>query len=239
MGRMAGSERAPVTVVLGEDNYLVREGVERLLEATGAVRVLACRAELHSLKEAIDQLVPDVVVTDIRMPPTGLDEGVQIARWARDAHPEMGVLILSQYSDPALSVALLERGVAGRGYLLKDRVRDIDEFIAAIRTVAEGGSVIDPQVVEDMVAADRRRASSLLGELTAREREVLSLMAQGMRNGAIARALVITENSVQKYVNAIFGKLGLSGEGDDDRRVRAVLMFLSEHGHRPATPAAR
>jgi DNA-binding NarL/FixJ family response regulator len=225
-----------IRVVLGEDNYLVREGLERLLSDSDSITVLTCREDMTSLMEAIDEFVPDVVVTDIRMPPDCVDEGIRVAAWAHKAHPGMGVVVLSQYSDPSLSLALLERGVAGRGYLLKDRVRDIDEFVVAIRAVAEGGSVIDPQVVEDMVASDRRRAFSKLAELTSRESEVLALMAQGKRNAAIARELVITENSVQKYVNTIFAKLRLPVDSDDDRRVRAVLMFLSEHGHAPAMP---
>jgi DNA-binding NarL/FixJ family response regulator len=230
------TEGRRIRVVLGEDNYLVREGLERLLAGTDRVDVLACREDLGSLMSAVDEHVPDVVVTDIRMPPTYEDEGIRIAGWARDAHPGIGVVGLSQYSDPSLSMELLARGVAGRAYLLKDRVRDIDEFVAAIETVADGGSVIDPQVVEDMVAAERRRASSRLGELTARERDVLALMAQGKRNGAIARVLVITENSVQKYVNSIFAKLGLTAESDDDRRVRAVLLFLAEQIHDSTPP---
>lgn len=225
-----------IRVVLGEDNYLVREGLERLLTDSDSINVLTCREDMASLIEAIDEFVPDVVVTDIRMPPECVDEGIRVAAWARSAHPGMGVVVLSQYSDPSLSLALLEQGVSGRGYLLKDRVRNIDEFVGAIRAVADGGSVIDPQVVEDMVASDRRRASSKLAELTAREREVLALMAQGKRNAAISRALVITENSVQKYVNTIFAKLQLPIDSDDDRRVRAVLLFLSEQGHAPSTP---
>lgn len=234
MGSM--SEQQPITVVLGEDNYLVREGLERLLSAEGSVAVLACQGDLKSLMATVDELAPDVVVTDIRMPPSLVDEGIRIARWLRDAHPDVGVLVLSQYSDPSLALDLLDRGVAGRGYLLKDRVRDIGEFVSALHTVASGGSVIDPQVVEDMVAVERSRASSKLSELTAREREVLALMAQGKRNGAIAENLVIAENSVQKYVNSIFWKLGLAPDSDDDRRVRAVLLFLSEQGGSPAAP---
>ena len=219
-----------IRIVVGEDDLLVREGLERLLGARPCIDVLEVCADRDGLVRAIAAHQPDVVVTDIRMPPAGLDEGIRVANELRRTRPDVGVVILSQYMDPAFALALLEEGAAGRAYLLKERLHDIDELVAAIRAVAAGGSVIDGRVVEALVAAQTARATSRLSELTPRERDVLAEMARGRNNAAIAAELVITENSVQKYITAIFAKLGLAWEEDVDRRVKAVLLYLAEHG---------
>ena len=169
-----------------------------------------------------------MVVTDIRMPPTGTDEGIQAAAWIREHHPRAGVVVLSQYTAPAYALALLEHGSAGRAYLLKEQVASVDELARAIRTVAQGGSVIDPRVVDELVRARSQRHMSPLSSLTARESEILAEMAQGKSNAAIAATLSITERAVEKHTNSIFAKLGLSEEKDVNRRVKAVLLFLSE-----------
>ncbi len=216
-----------IRVVLAEDNYLVREGVRRLLELESDLELVAACHDLPSLLEAIKTERPDVVLTDIRMPPTDRDEGIQVADFLRETSPETGVVVLSQFAAPEYALALLEKGADGRAYLLKDRVADADELAEAIRKVARGGSVIDPKVVEALVAA-RSRTDSPLDELTARERETLEEMAQGKNNAAIAASLVITERSVEKVAHSIFQKLGLSWQPDINRRVKAVLLYLAE-----------
>ncbi len=215
-----------IRIVLAEDNYLVREGVRRLLETQNDLEVVATCDDLDSLLEAVEAERPDVVVTDIRMPPGGGDEGIQAAERLRQTHPETGVVVLSQFSDPEYAVALLEQGSERRAYLLKERVNDLDELVAAIREVAAGGSAIDTKVVESLVAA--RGEDSPLEALTPREREALAEMARGKNNAAIAASLVITEQSVEKYIHSIFQKLGLTWQPDVHRRVKAVLLFLSE-----------
>lgn len=222
------SVAVPIRLVLAEDNYLVREGVRQLIEMQPELELAAVCTDLDSLLAAAEQHKPDVVVTDIRMPPTGTDEGIRAAETLRQQQPRIGVVILSQYSDPEYALALLEKGATGRAYLLKERVSDIDQLVNAIREVASGGSVIDPKVVEDLVAAKIRRPQSPLAELTTREREVLALMAEGRNNAAIGAKLFLTERAVEKHINSIFSKLGLSEEKDTHRRVRAVLIFLSE-----------
>ena len=171
---------------------------------------------------------PDVVVTDIRMPPTGLDEGIQAAEHLRTTHPEVGVVVLSQYGEAGYAVALLEGGTAGRAYLLKERVDDLGQLIGAIRSVAAGGSMIDPKVVEGLVAEKARIEASPLSELTPRERDVLREMAEGKNNAAIAESLVLTERSVEKVIHSIFLKLGLGWEPSIHKRVKAVILFLAE-----------
>jgi DNA-binding NarL/FixJ family response regulator len=220
----------PIRLVLAEDNYLVREGVRRLIETEPELELAAVCEDLASLLAAVDAEKPDVVLTDIRMPPTGTDEGIRAAEQLRDTHPEVGVVVLSQFVDPAYALHLFEHGSERRAYLLKERVSDIDQLLAAIKEVARGGSVIDPKVVEALVAARSTAAESPLGRLTPREREVLSEMAQGKNNAAIAGALVLTERAVEKHINSIFSKLSLSEEEDAHRRVKAVLLFLSEKG---------
>jgi DNA-binding NarL/FixJ family response regulator len=216
-----------IRVVLAEDNYLVREGVTRLLGEEDAIEVVAVCEDLPSLERAIADEQPDVVLTDIRMPPENSDEGIQVANTLRATSPEIGVVALSQFAEPEYALALLEEGADGRGYLLKDRVSEAGEIPAAIREVAGGGSVVDPKVVEALVGA-RSAKSSPLDELTPRERETLEQMAQGKTNAAIAATFVITERSVEKIVHSIFQKLGLSWQDDINRRVKAVLLYLAE-----------
>jgi DNA-binding NarL/FixJ family response regulator len=219
-----------IRVVLAEDNYLVREGVKTLIESQPELELTAVCEDFDSLISAVTEQQPDVVLTDIRMPPTNTDEGIRAAESFRDLSPKTGVVVLSQYSEPAYALSLLEKGSEGRAYLLKERVSDIDQLVRAIREVAAGGSVIDPKVVESLVAARTMRAESPIQHLTPREREVLSEMAQGKNNAAIAEALVLTERAVEKHINSIFSKLGLSEETATHRRVKAVLLFLSEGG---------
>jgi DNA-binding NarL/FixJ family response regulator len=215
-------------VVLADDNLLVREGVRRVLDAEADVDVVASCGDLDGLLQAVDGEHPDVVLTDIRMPPTNSDEGIRAAETLRTRYPSVGVVVLSQYDDADYAVALLGAGSGRRAYLLKDRVSDPDTLVGAIREVARGGSVVDPKIVERLISAQRQAARSALGELTPREREVLAEMAQGKNNAAIARALVLTPRAVEKHINAIFSKLPLQEEPDVDRRVKAVLMYLSE-----------
>jgi DNA-binding NarL/FixJ family response regulator len=217
-----------IRIVLADDHYLVREGVRRLLETEADLDVVAVGGDLDALLQAVDAEQPDVVVTDIRMPPGGHDEGIQAAERLRETHPDVGVVVLSQYSQPGYALALLEQGTARRAYLLKERVEDVDQLAAAIRTVAEGGSVIDPQVVEALVAEKSRVEQSPLNELTERERSVLREMAEGKNNAAIAAALFLTERSVEKVIHSIFLKLGLAWETAVHKRVKAVILYLAE-----------
>jgi DNA-binding NarL/FixJ family response regulator len=217
-----------IRVVLAEDNYLLRTAVQQLIETQPDLELAATCADLGSLLGAIEEHQPDVVLTDIRMPPTGTDEGLQAAARLRESSPSTGVVVLSQYAEPQYALALLEKGAARRAYLLKERVTDVEQLVAAIREVARGGSVIDPVVVEALVAARSAQASSPLNELTPRERETLEQMAQGKSNAAIAQSLFLTERAVEKHINSIFSKLGLSEERDSNRRVKAVLLYLGE-----------
>jgi DNA-binding NarL/FixJ family response regulator len=218
----------PIKVVLAEDSYLVREGVRRLLEHEPDIDLVGVCEDYDSLLEAIADTEPDVLLTDIRMPPTGSDEGVRAAERLRQLRPAAGVVLLSQYADPAYALAFLEGGTEGRAYLLKERVADLDQLLAAIREVARGGSVIDPKVVEALVAARSRNAQSPLARLTPREREVLALLAEGRSNAAVADGLVLSERAVEKHINSIFAKLGLPEARDAHRRVKAVLLFLAD-----------
>jgi DNA-binding NarL/FixJ family response regulator len=216
-----------IRLVLGEDNALLREGMRGLLSSADGIEVVAGCADLSSLRESIDASKPDVVLTDIRMPPSWTDEGVQIARHCRTHHPGTGVVLLSQYVDPGYVRNLLDSGSAGRGYLLKERVSDLDELVAAIRTVASGGSVVDPEVIEQLVKAGINRGDRNVGRLSARELEVLSEMSRGHSNAAIASTLFITQRAVEKHINSIFAKLGVSASDGAHPRVRAVLLYLS------------
>ena len=221
------SRKSMIRIVLAEDSYLMREGIRRLLEPEPDIELAGVCADLPSLLTAIEAEQPDVVLTDIRMPPTNLDEGIQVADRLRDRSPETGVVVLSQFAAPEYALALLEKGADRRAYLLKDRIGDTGELAGAIRAVAEGGSVIDPKVVATLVAA-RSRTESPLDELTPRELETLGEMAQGKNNAAIAASLVITERSVEKLIHSILQKLGLSWQEDINRRVKAVLLYLAE-----------
>jgi DNA-binding NarL/FixJ family response regulator len=218
----------PIRLVLAEDHYLVREGVRRLLATQPELEIAAVCEDLDSLLAAVAAEKPDVVVTDIRMPPSRSDEGIQAAERLRTTDPEIGVVVLSQYLEPGYALALLEGGTARRAYLLKERVEDIEQLVAAIRTVAEGGSVIDPKVVETLVADKSRAEESPLNELTPRERDVLGEMAEGKNNAAIAQSLFLTERSVEKVIHSIFLKLDLGWETSVHKRVKAVILYLSE-----------
>ncbi len=215
-----------IGVVLAEDNSLLRHGLVRLIGAADDIALLGSAADLPGLESLIEQHAPDVVVTDIRMPPSHTDEGIAVAARLRTERPATGVLLLSQYAEATYALTLLSDGTARRGYLLKERVADGDELVDAIRRVAAGGSVIDPTVVEGLVAATRQQPSEL-DTLTPRETEVLGEMAQGKSNAAIAAALVLSERAVEKHTNSIFSKLGLSEERDLNRRVSAVLVYLN------------
>jgi DNA-binding NarL/FixJ family response regulator len=215
-------------VVVGEDSLLVREGLQQLLAASPSVEVAAACGDLDSLRDAIDSQRPDVVLTDIRMPPTNTEEGIALAAGLRETHPGMGVVVLSQYSDPTYVVSLLESGSDRRGYLLKERVHDRGQLISAIDAVARGGSVIDPKIVEVLVAAKGRAEQSPLARLTPRERDVLALIAEGKSNTAIAESLVLTKRAVEKHINSIFMKLGLADAEDVSKRVKAALLFLAD-----------
>jgi DNA-binding NarL/FixJ family response regulator len=215
-----------IRIVVAEDNLLVRQGVVRLLEAEDDLDVVAECTTHDGLLDAVDEHRPDVVLTDVRMPPDHTDEGIRVAHVLRDQFPDIGVLVLSQYDEPQHALRLFERGVARRGYLLKDHVAEPEQLVTAIRDVAGGGSSIDPAIVEVMLGARNARSDSPLSRLTAREREVLAEMASGRNNTAIAASLVITVRAVERHINSIFSKLGLVDEADYHRRVAAVLLFV-------------
>ena len=216
-----------IRVALAEDNVLLREGMSRLVAANEDFELAGVAGDLPQLLALVKEREPDVVVTDIRMPPTGTDEGIKAAAWLREHFPKTGVVVLSQYVAPGYALALLEHGSAGRAYLLKERVGSVDELARAIRAVAAGGSVIDPQVVDELVRARSAQRESGLSLLTVRETQILAEMAQGKSNSAIAAALFVTERAVEKHTNSIFAKLCLSEERDVNRRVKAVLVYLS------------
>jgi len=219
---------ATIRVALAEDHVLLREGISRLVSSDDGFELVGTASDLPGLLALIAEQEPDVVITDIRMPPSGTNEGIQAAEWLREHKPGIGVVVLSQYVAPSYAVALLEHGSAGRAYLLKEQVASVDELARAIRTVASGGSVIAPRVVDELVRARSQRHQSPLAGLTPRESEILAEMAQGKSNAAIAATLTVTERAVEKHTNSIFAKLGLSEEKDVNRRVKAVLLFLSE-----------
>ncbi|TKV56770.1 response regulator transcription factor [Nakamurella flava] len=216
-----------ISVVLAEDNSLLRQGLVRLIELDPTLKLVGTATDLPSLLALVDEQRPDVVVSDIRMPPSHSDEGIQVAGHLRDRHPDTGLVLLSQFAEAAYALALLSGGAARRAYLLKERVADVGELTAAIRAVADGGSVIDPTVVEQLVTASTARPS-VIDSLSPRETEVLSNMAQGKSNAAIAGTLFLSERAIEKHINSIFTKLGLAEEKDLNRRVRAVLVFLKE-----------
>jgi len=218
----------PVRVVIADDSLLVREGLRELLASVDGIDVAGACEDLPSLLEAVEAERPDVVLTDIRMPPGRTDEGVQAAVALRESHPKVGVIVLSQYDDPGYALALLRDGSDRRGYLLKERIHDRDQLTSAIETVAEGGSFVDPKVVESLVTERARTDSSPLSQLTPREQEVLAQIAQGKSNAAIAESLVLTKHAVEKHINSIFLKLDLSESEDVSKRVKAALLFLAE-----------
>ena len=218
----------PLRLVIAEDHLLVREGIRRLLETDPELEVAAVCGDLDSLFAAVEAERPDVVITDIRMPPGNSDEGIRAANRLRISHPDVGVVVLSQYTTPSYALALLDSGSARRSYLLKERVQEPDQLVAAIRAVANGGSVIDPKVVEALVAQDARGERSPLKSLTARERDVLAEMAAGKSNAAIGESLFLAERSVEKVIHSIFSKLGLTWESSVNKRVKAVILYLAE-----------
>lgn len=217
-----------IRVVLADDSFIVREGMRELLQSVEEVEVVAAVSDLDSLQLAINRERPDVVVTDIRMPPTNTDEGIRLAGDLRTSAPSIGVVVLSQYADAEYALALLEKGAAGRGYLLKERVSDLDQLVNAIREVARGGSVIDSKVVENLISSRARSKKSALSELTPRESQVLAAVAEGKNNAAIAATLHLTEGAVEKHISSIFSKLGLTEEETIHRRVKAALIYLAE-----------
>jgi len=217
-----------IGVVLADDSYLVREAVTHVLADADGIEVLATCEDSESLLKAVEDSKPDVVVTDIRMPPSDSDEGLQVAATLRETHPEMGVVVLSQFAQPEYGLALLEGGSEGRAYLLKERVQHQGQLVAAIEAVADGGSVIDAKVVETLVEARKRAEQSPLAELTPRELEILTFVARGHSNQAIADELVLTKRAVEKHINAIFLKLNLTYATDVSRRVKAALIYLAE-----------
>jgi DNA-binding NarL/FixJ family response regulator len=216
-----------IRVILGEDSYLSREGIIKVLDDVQEVELVATCADLDDLRDTIDAVRPDVVLTDIRMPPSHTDEGIRLARELRSSHPGMGVVVLSQHAQPLYAVSLFEGGSQRRAYLLKERLKNHGELGRALLEVYEGGSVVDPQIVEELVAGHARQEGSKLVRLTPRELEILSLMAEGRSNGAIAGSLVITKRAVERHINTIFAKLELRESGDVNRRVTAALMYLA------------
>jgi DNA-binding NarL/FixJ family response regulator len=220
----------PIRVVVADDHLLVREGIRKLLETQPDIEIAAVCEDLDSLLAAVDVEAPDVVVTDIRMPPGGTDEGIRAAARIRESHPDIGVVVLSQYATPSYALALLETGSARRSYLLKERVQDLEYLVSAIRAVAGGGSVIDPKVVEALVTENARGEESPLNQLTPRERDVLREMAAGKSNAAIGESLFLAERSVEKVIHSIFLKLGLTWETSVHKRVKAVILYLAESG---------
>ena len=221
----------PIRVIIGEDNYLVREGLQQVLAGAPEVAVEAECGDADSLLREVEARRPDVVITDIRMPPSESDEGIRLAAALRGTHPDIGVVVLSQYADPTYVLTLFESGSDGRAYLLKERVHDRRQLVTAIEAVASGGSVIDPKIVEVLVAAKARGEHSALAELTPRELEVLAAIAEGKSNAAISDSLVLTKRAVEKHINAIFLKLNLSHsqQADDiSPRVKATLLFLAD-----------
>jgi DNA-binding NarL/FixJ family response regulator len=226
----------PIRVVLADDSYLVREAITHVLESEPGFLLVATCEDGESLLAAVDAERPDVVLTDIRMPPSGDDEGIKVANRLRVTHPDVGVVVVSQYANSRFGVALLEGGSEGRAYLLKERLHDRRELLHALKAVVEGGSVVDSKVVEALIGAQVRDESSPLAELTPRELEILTEIAQGKSNQAIADHLVLSKRAIEKHINAIFLKLGLTRDEDISRRVKAALIYLAQRSQ--AEPAA-
>src|SRR3954468_24652395 len=223
-----------IRIAVADDNLIVREGIGRILGGESDVEIVATCGDLPSLLGAVEREAPEVVVTDIRMPPTNSDEGIQLAARLRETHPDIGVVVLSNYADASYALALMESGSAGRAYLLKERVHHRAQLLAAIESVAAGGSVMDPKIIEPLVAARARAERSPLDELTPREHEVLAKIAEGKSNSAIAEDLVLTKRAVEKHINSIFLKLNLADAEDVSKRVKATLVFLADTA--PANP---
>ncbi len=221
------SGEKPVRVVVGEDSFLTREAISALLERTEGIELVATCEDADSLRAAIEAERPNVVLTDIRMPPGNRDEGIRLAAELRHTHPEIGVVVLTQHAEPGYAALLFDDGSEGRAYLLKESLKDRAELVRALRAVADGGSVVDPLVVERLLEAQRHREDGRIALLTPRELEILGLIAEGRSNAAIAEKLVVTKRAVERHINSIFLKLGLRDEGDVSRRVKATLLYLS------------
>jgi DNA-binding NarL/FixJ family response regulator len=224
----AGDAQARLRVVIADDSYLIREVLATMLGNAPEVELVAVCSNGKELQTALALWRPDVVVTDIRMPPSGGDEGIRFATALRETEPTVGLVVLSQYAEPAYALALLERGTGRRAYLLKERIRDWHELVDAITAVARGGSVIDPVIVDVLIKARSKAAESRVAQLTGREREILAEIARGRSNAAIAQSLVLTKRAVEKHVNSILAKLDLPETPDISRRVQAALIYLSE-----------
>jgi len=214
-------------VAIGEDSFLTREALSALLTNTAGIDLVAVCEDADSLRSAIEREQLDVVLTDIRMPPDHRDEGIRLANELRETRPEIGVVVLSQHAEPTYAVLLFEDGSHGRAYLLKESLRDRDELVRAVVTVADGGSVVDPLIVEELLEIQRRRRDTPLDRLTPRELQILGLIAEGRSNAAIAEKLVVTKRAVERHINSIFLKLGLRESDDVSRRVKAALLYLS------------
>jgi len=224
-----GEDARTIRVVLADDSYLLREAITHVLASDPRFEIVATVDNGESLIAAVEAEQPDVVLTDIRMPPSGDDEGIVVANRLRMTHPDLGVVVVSQYADPRYGLALFAGGSDRRAYLLKERLHDRKQLVAALETVMDGGSVVDPKVVEALIAVQVREEDSPLAELTPRELEILSEIAEGRNNQAIAEDLVLTKRAVEKHINAIFMKLGLSHAQDVSRRVKAALIYLAQH----------
>jgi DNA-binding NarL/FixJ family response regulator len=216
-----------VRVVVAEDSLLAREGVMRVLERADDIEVVGACSDAATLRRTIEEAQPDVVLTDIRMPPSGTDEGIRVAEELRASHPEIGVVVLSHHADPMYAAALFGAGSDRRAYLLKERLKDRGELGRVVREVADGGSVVDPRVVEELIGTHGQPDGGKLAALTPRERQILALLAEGRSNGAIADELVVTKRAIEHHINQIFGKLDLGDEKDVSRRVKAAILFLA------------
>ena len=226
--RLGRSGALVIRVVLGEDSFLAREGITRVLDSIEDVDLVGSCSDLDELRSTVDEVRPDVVLTDIRMPPTNTDEGIRLAGELRQTLPEVGVVVLSQHAEPAYAMSLFEDGSSQRAYLLKERIKDKDELERALREVAEGRSLVDPRIVDKLVSA--RLSDPGIEKLTSREREILALIAEGRSNTSIAESLQITKRGVERHINGIFVKLGLPEDGDVNRRVKATLLYLTGDG---------
>jgi DNA-binding NarL/FixJ family response regulator len=225
---MAKAPTDRISIVIAEDSLLVRDSVVRALSTDPDVTVVGAAENYDAAVELVQEHQPTILVTDVRMPPTSTDEGIRLARWMQTAHPDVGVIVLSNYAEPRYAAGLLEGGTAGRGYLLKERISHFDELNEAVRRVADRGTVLDPLVVEALLA--QPRSAPALSRLTPREREVLGQLATGFSNRMVAQRLVLSQRAVEKHINSIFAKLGLTVDDSVDRRVKAVLMFLDGDG---------
>ncbi len=231
--RQGEAPRLPIRVIIAEDSYVIREYLTATLSAAPEIELVAVCTNGQELASAISTCPSEVILTDIRMPPSGAEEGIRIATQLRASHPDVGVVVLSQYAEPSYALALLDESSSRRGYLLKERIRDRGELIRAIETVARGGSVLDPMIVDVLIEARTREAKSRLSQLTARELQLLAEIATGKSNGAIADSLGLTKRAVEKHVNSIFSKLSLPQTDDVSRRVKATLIYLAEESTNP------